>query len=380
MLDVFADARHQGNQLLVLVDEDGQLSHDRRLAITREVGFAETAFICSTPVAAPGQIDVRIYTPEYEVPFAGHPSLGLAHTARRLLQDGTADTSGDKLRLNVLGAELGRGQVAVSQTDDTVWWMEQPQPVFLTPFPLTLLVRLVRAAPEVVDVETLKFVQHVVDGKVPLVSRTPGEGAEEVDSTDVLVPEISTGLPYLLIPVRGADALATAADSLLCGDAEACDHLKSLGLDADGHPLCLTTSLYFYHFASPPSSSSTGAGSVAPDSSTSFVNEIHVRMFCFEQGKWVEDAATGSAAGCLCALLSTVSELSSSSRPPSWPTGTLLPAHIKQGHVAMGRPSTILVDGSAPQSLRSQSTDYDNAWVVRVGGRVQHLAEGKWGL
>lgn len=46
LLDCFAERKHQGNQLLVLVDDDTALTDEQLLAITREIAFAESAFIC----------------------------------------------------------------------------------------------------------------------------------------------------------------------------------------------------------------------------------------------------------------------------------------------------------------------------------------------
>ena len=49
LLDVFAERRHEGNQLMVVVDEANTLDDARMLAITREINFAETAFVRGSP-------------------------------------------------------------------------------------------------------------------------------------------------------------------------------------------------------------------------------------------------------------------------------------------------------------------------------------------
>jgi hypothetical protein len=74
LLDVFADSRHEGNQLLVVVDLEATLSSAQMLAITREINFAESAFVVgrrAEPAADGGDdqaaVRVRIFTPEYEV-------------------------------------------------------------------------------------------------------------------------------------------------------------------------------------------------------------------------------------------------------------------------------------------------------------------------
>ena len=75
--DVFTDQIFGGNQLAVFPDATG-LNPEQMQQVTREFNFSETAF-----VFPPQQSDntrlVRIFTPDAEVPFAGHPTLGTAH-------------------------------------------------------------------------------------------------------------------------------------------------------------------------------------------------------------------------------------------------------------------------------------------------------------
>jgi trans-2,3-dihydro-3-hydroxyanthranilate isomerase len=74
IVDVFAEARYQGNQLAV-VENAADLPHERMQDIAREMNFSETTFVLShtTDSAA-----VKIFTPSEELPFAGHPTLGTA--------------------------------------------------------------------------------------------------------------------------------------------------------------------------------------------------------------------------------------------------------------------------------------------------------------
>ena len=201
LLDVFAERKHQGNQLLVLVDQAAALDDAQLLAITREINFAESAFICGSD--PDGAVRVRIFTPEYEVPFAGHPTLGLAFVAASL---GLAAADGSlTLRLN---PRLGGGDVGVTRGDDGVWWMLQPPPKFIDPLPVGQLAGLVPNWEAVVDATRL------TDG--------------------ALVPEVSTGLPYLLIPVKDAAALA-AVELPQGGEAK----LEEIGRSKTTHPLQL---------------------------------------------------------------------------------------------------------------------------------------------
>ncbi len=77
LLDVFAEELFAGNQLcVVLKSPDGLDTKDMQI-LAREIGFSETTFV--TSVRADGY-DVRIFTPDDELPFAGHPTLGTAFT------------------------------------------------------------------------------------------------------------------------------------------------------------------------------------------------------------------------------------------------------------------------------------------------------------
>lgn len=80
IVDVFAEARYQGNQLAV-VEDASELTPDTMQDIAREMNFSETTFVTARDDKhAPGgeRADVRIFTPGEELPFAGHPTLGTA--------------------------------------------------------------------------------------------------------------------------------------------------------------------------------------------------------------------------------------------------------------------------------------------------------------
>jgi len=80
VVDVFTDRPFAGNQLAVVHGAD-DLSTEQCLAITREFGYSETTFP-SPGVAAGREYATRIFTPEREIPFAGHPTLGTAWVLR----------------------------------------------------------------------------------------------------------------------------------------------------------------------------------------------------------------------------------------------------------------------------------------------------------
>lgn len=80
--DVFTDAAFGGNQLAVFPDARG-LSARAMQAIAREFNFAETTFVLP-PEDARHARRVRIFAPKYELPFAGHPTVGTAAVLGKL--------------------------------------------------------------------------------------------------------------------------------------------------------------------------------------------------------------------------------------------------------------------------------------------------------
>ena len=80
--DVFTGEPLLGNQLAVFTDARG-MDTARMQQFAREMNFAESTFIL--PAEQPDtDIRMRIFTPQVEMPMAGHPTIGstfaLAHT------------------------------------------------------------------------------------------------------------------------------------------------------------------------------------------------------------------------------------------------------------------------------------------------------------
>lgn len=75
-LDVFTDEKFAGNQLAVLMDARGLSTEDMQ-TITREFNLSETTFVLP-PEDPINTARVRIFTLGYEMPFAGHPTVGTA--------------------------------------------------------------------------------------------------------------------------------------------------------------------------------------------------------------------------------------------------------------------------------------------------------------
>jgi trans-2,3-dihydro-3-hydroxyanthranilate isomerase len=113
LLNVFTTGgdRLSGNPLCVF--EDGsQLDAARMQALARQFNLSETTFILPSKRAA---ALVRIFTPAYEMPFAGHPTLGTAHVCRAL------GLGGDQL-----GLEMRAGIIPVTSNGDH--WTLRAQP------------------------------------------------------------------------------------------------------------------------------------------------------------------------------------------------------------------------------------------------------------
>jgi trans-2,3-dihydro-3-hydroxyanthranilate isomerase len=162
VVDVFADAPFEGNQLAVVHGTAG-LSTDQLQSIAREFGFSETTFPTDTSDAG---YAVRIFTPGQELPFAGHPTLGTAWVLRER-GEVTAD---------VVVQRCGAGDVPVRCTDGSVELTAIPD-LCDGPLPSDTTERLLRG-----------------------VGLDPADGAGDAWIT-------GTGLPWAHLPVT-VDALA----------------------------------------------------------------------------------------------------------------------------------------------------------------------------
>ena len=76
-VDVFSSVPFLGNPLAVVLDADG-LDDAQMQAIARWTGLSETTFVLA-PRDPAADYRVRIFSPQMEFPFAGHPTLGTAH-------------------------------------------------------------------------------------------------------------------------------------------------------------------------------------------------------------------------------------------------------------------------------------------------------------
>jgi len=229
IVDVFAEKKYAGNQLAVFRRAES-LSGDQMQQIARETNFSETTFILWDE-PRDGGYDVRIFTPNEEVPFAGHPTLGTAHVIREEILAGKAET----LNLN-----LKVGKIPVTFVRGGYIWMRQIEPEFGKLHPAAVIAAI------------LGLPVAEIDDRFP-------------------VQEVSTGLPFFIVPLKSLSAL------------------KAAKVDRDKY------------FAFIKDSWAKGILVFCPQAHEP-QNDISVRVFvdCFGIP---EDPATGSGNGCLAGYL-----------------------------------------------------------------------------
>ena len=117
LCDVFTDRPFTGNQLAVFTDARTVPEADLQ-PIAKEFNFSEVTFLF--PPEADGDVRMRIFTPQVELPFAGHPTLG------------TAAIVAAERRTTSVALETGRGTIPVEvhTTGERTrrGWMRQPVP------------------------------------------------------------------------------------------------------------------------------------------------------------------------------------------------------------------------------------------------------------
>ena len=119
IVNVFAESTLAGNPLCVFEDGRG-LDSATMQALALQFNLSETTFVlpADDPRAARR---VRIFTPAFEMPFAGHPTLGSAHVVRELAG------CGDRLQL-----QMQAGLIPVEASGD-VWTLAANAPTWREP-------------------------------------------------------------------------------------------------------------------------------------------------------------------------------------------------------------------------------------------------------
>jgi PhzF family phenazine biosynthesis protein len=112
ILNVFAETPFGGNPLAVFEDARG-IDDPTMQALALQFNLSETTFILPSHRAT---ARVRIFTPTFEMPFAGHPTLGTAHVVRAQTKSGDAVT-----------LEMSAGIIPVEARGDT-WTLQANAP------------------------------------------------------------------------------------------------------------------------------------------------------------------------------------------------------------------------------------------------------------
>jgi trans-2,3-dihydro-3-hydroxyanthranilate isomerase len=164
ILDVFAEQKYSGNQLAVFRNVK-TLSDKEMQKIAKEMHFSETTFILSEEKRNDGY-DVRIFTPEHEIFFAGHPTLGTAYVIQQeILQE--------PVERVILNLKAGQIPVTFKYCGDQIdmMWMKQINPTFGKLIDSQLLSRV------------LCIDNREIDDRFP-------------------VQEVSTGTPFIMVPLK----------------------------------------------------------------------------------------------------------------------------------------------------------------------------------
>ncbi len=294
IVDVFANGKYQGNQLAVFEDFENRVSQEEMQQIAREINFAETTFIKQNTDNQ--RFIVKIFTPEHEIPFAGHPSIGTSFViAKFILPEVQA-----QLTLALAHCDI---EISIADPDNID----------------TSIINMVQAQPEFRETFTH---QEIADEL----------GIEGLDLS-MPIQEISTGLPYIVIPMKDLKSIEKLKFSYATIQHFLEKRSKYRTNSRTGH----STSLFFFT----KETYETGS-------------DYNTRMILLENGRVSEDAATGSANGCFLAYLLKYESAN-------------IRATVEQGF-QMNRKSYIYLDGL-----------FDNeSYKIGVGGRSQLISQGVW--
>lgn len=114
-VDVFAQRPLEGNALAVVCGADG-LSTAQMAALARWTNLSETTFLLE-PTDPSADYRVRIFTPQRELPFAGHPTLGSCHV---WLREGGRPKGGEVIQ------ECGAGLVSIRAAGEELAFAAPP--------------------------------------------------------------------------------------------------------------------------------------------------------------------------------------------------------------------------------------------------------------
>ena len=118
IVDVFTEKKYAGNQLAVFLNAS-ELSTEEMQKIATEINFAESTFITEFQPQS-NRATIRIFTPENEMQFAGHPIIGTSW----VLMNEIIESQPRNFKLSV-----PVGSIPIQQSGDLVW-LQAAQPQF----------------------------------------------------------------------------------------------------------------------------------------------------------------------------------------------------------------------------------------------------------
>ena len=173
-VDVFSSELFGGNPLAVFLRGEDFKENQLQL-VAREMNLSETTFIFPSS-NSDADFDVRIFTPEKEILFAGHPTLGTAFVLRHANR---IPSKQNQIRMN-----FKSGLISVNLEADGKFFMIQPSGKILETIPDTEGV-----------METLGLTANDIDLSLP-------------------VQIVSTGFPALLVPINSLRSIQRIALNL----------------------------------------------------------------------------------------------------------------------------------------------------------------------
>jgi trans-2,3-dihydro-3-hydroxyanthranilate isomerase len=244
-IDVFTSRRLEGNSLAVFTDAHG-LSDAEMQSLAGETNLQETTFVFRRDAATEREqgVKVRVFVPNQEIPFGGHPTLGTAMVLRSLglASKKATRTGGGDIAEITLDLKVGRIPVTfrTDQSGNTFGEMRQVDPLF----------------GPVHDRDTIASLLDLSAADI---------------SSDAPIQTLSTGLFFILVPIKN---LATL-QRLTVAPQKAYDYLSRQKLPGLGD---------FYYVTRDTGDPAIGLRSRG----------------LFSTG---EDPATGSASGCTAAWM-----------------------------------------------------------------------------
>ena len=238
-VDVFTKKPFGGNPLAVFPEAEGLTPREMQL-LAKEMNLSETTFVVPASKGSGADFRVRIFVPDKEIPYAGHPTLGTFYVLARegrIKLTGPLTTVKMESLAGVLPVEIHSAGGKITKVVTV-----QNKPEFG---------RIYRDAEAELLAEALTLDKSDVHPKAP--------------------PQlVSTGLPWVIMPLKNRKAVERASgNASLFAEAS-----KMMPKDvADIYVTCLD----------PVDRSST----------------THSRGLCLVNRNIVEDPATGSASGCL---------------------------------------------------------------------------------